>query len=72
MIKREYKVRSSWKGKEGERGKEITLQPDWCAYHKIEKGDIVTVIANGVMVILPPNTSEKKEEEVRMFLEGKR
>ena len=72
MIKREYKVRSSWKGKEGERGKEVTLQPDWCAYHKIEKGDIVTVIANGVMVILPPNTSEKKEEEVRMFLEGKR
>ena len=69
MIKREYKVRSSWKGKEGERGREITLQPDWCAYHKIEIGDIVTVIANGVMVILPPNTSEKKEEEVRRFLE---
>ena len=72
MIKREYKVRSSWKGKEGERGKEITLQPDWCAYHKIKKGDIVTVIANGIMVILPPKTSEKREDEVRKFLEGKR
>ena len=72
MIKREYKIRPSWKGKAGERGREITLQPDWCAYHKIQIGDTVTVIANGIMVILPPNTSKKREEEVRRFLEGKR
>lgn len=72
MIEREYKVRSSWKGEKGERGREMTLQPDWCAYHKIKIGDTVTVIANGIMVILPPNISEKKEKEVRMFLEGER
>lgn len=72
MIKRIYKVRPSWTGKKGERGKEITLHPDWCAYHKIETGDNVTVIANGIMVILPPNTSEKREDEVRRFLERER
>ena len=72
MIIRKYKVRPSWKGQGKEGGKVITLHPDWCEYNKIKTGDGITVIANGVMVILPPNTSDKKEKEVRNFLEGKR
>ena len=70
MIKRKYIVRPSWKGKEGEKGREITLHPDWCEYNKIELGDKITVIADGVMVLLPPNISEEKEAEVRRFLEN--
>lgn len=70
MLTRNYKVRPSWKGKKGEKGKELTLHPDWCEYNKIKTGDEITVIANGVMVLLPPDTSEEKEEEVRKFLEG--
>ena len=70
MIKRKYKVRPSWKGEKGEKGKEVTLHPDWCEYNKIKAGDDVTIIANGVMVILPPDITEKREEEgtgVRAF-----
>ena len=70
MIKRNYKVRPSWKGKEGEKGKELTLHPDWCEYNEIETGDEITILADGVMVLLPPNISEEKEAEVRRFLEG--
>ena len=72
MLERKYKVRPSWKGEKGEKGKEVTLHPDWCEYNKIVTGDKITVIADGVMVILPPNTTEEKEAEVRKFLEGKR
>ena len=70
MIKRRYKIRPSWKGKEGEGGKEITLHPDWCEYNKLESGDEITILANGVMVLLPPKISAEKEAEVRRFLEG--
>ena len=69
MIKRKYKVRPSWKGEAGEKGKEVTLHPDWCEYNGIHVGDRVTVIANGIMVILPPNVTKEAEAEVRRFLE---
>ena len=70
MIERKYKVRPSWKGEKGEKGKEVTLHPDWCEYNKIVTGDEITVLADGVMVLLPPDTTEEKELEVRRFLEG--
>ncbi len=64
------KVRPSTKGKGGvECGKEVSLLPEWCRYHKVECGDEVTMFADGVIVILPPNSSKEKEEEVRKFLE---
>lgn len=69
MIKRKYLVRPSWKGKQGIKGKEITLHPDWCEYNDLEPGDEITILANGVMVLLPPKISEEKEAEVRRFLE---
>ena len=69
MIKRKYLVRPSWKGKAGIGGKEITLHPDWCEYNEIEQGDEITILANGVMVLLPPGVSKEKEVEVRKFLE---
>ena len=36
MIERKYKIRPSWKGQKGEKGKEITLHPDWCKYNKMK------------------------------------
>ena len=72
MIERKYKIRPSWKGQKGEKGKEITLHPDWCKYNKMKTGDEITVLANGVMVLLPQGISEEREEEVRKFLESNR
>lgn len=70
MLKRRYKIRASNINKKEERGKEITLHPDWCEYNGIKTGEEMTVLANGVMVLLPPGTSKTKEKEVRAFLEG--
>jgi len=69
MLEKKYKIRPSWKGKKEEKGKERTLHPDWCRYHRIETGDVVKVLANGIMVLLPPNTSVDKEAKIRAFLE---
>ena len=69
-IKRYYKVRPFWKSEVGEKGKEVTLHPDWCEYNGIHVGDKVTIIVGGVMFILPPNVTEEREAEVRKFLEG--
>ena len=66
MIEKEYKVRAST-GKD--ESAEITIPTGWKRYHKIEFGDIVKILADGVIVVLPPNTTEEKEAEVRRFLE---
>ena len=67
-IEKEYKIRRARKGAEIA---EITVPTDWRKYHKIEIGDFCKVLADGVIIILPPNVSEAKEEEVREFLERK-
>jgi len=69
MLEKEYKVRASVIEDKKGRGKEITLPPDWCRYHRIETGDVVKVLANGIMILLPPHTSVNKEAKIRAFLE---
>jgi bifunctional DNA-binding transcriptional regulator/antitoxin component of YhaV-PrlF toxin-antitoxin module len=68
MIEKKYKVRrSSTKDETAE----VTIPIGWRRYHKIQFGDEVTVFADGIIMILPPNISEEAEEKARAFLEGK-
>lgn len=67
-IEREYRVRPQVKGKFGVAGKQVTLPPGWCRHHNIEWGDEVTVLADEVAVIIPPNMSSEDEEIVRKAL----
>ena len=69
MLEKMYKVRSA--SKDGETA-EVTLPTSWKRYHKVKFGEKVKMLADGVIVILPPNASEEKEDEVRRFLEGNR
>lgn len=66
-IEKDYKIRRARTGAEIA---EITVPTDWRKYHKIEIGDVCKVLADGVIVILPPSVTEEKEAEVRRFLEG--
>jgi len=66
-IEKEYKVRRARKGAEIA---EISIPTDWRKYHNVQIGDTCTVLANGIVVVLPPNISDEKEAEVRRFLEG--
>lgn len=68
MLEKEYKVRRATKDDETA---EVTLPTSWKRYHKVKFGEKVKILADGVIVILPPNASEEKEEEVRRFLEGR-
>ena len=68
MLEKEYKVRRATKDDETA---EVTLPTSWKRYHKVQFGEKVKILADGVIVILPPNASEEKEEEVRRFLEGR-
>lgn len=68
MIEKRYKIRrSSTKDETAE----VTIPIGWRRYHKIAFGDEVKVIANGIIMILPPNISEEAEEKARGFLEGR-
>lgn len=67
MLEKEYKVRRATKDDETA---EVTLPTSWKRYHKVKFGDKVKMLADGVIVILPPNTTEEIEERVRKFLEG--
>lgn len=67
MLEKEYKVRRATKDDETA---EVTLPTSWKRYHKVKFGDKVKMLADGVIIILPPNASEEQEEEVRRFLEG--
>ena len=68
MLEKEYKVRRATKDDETA---EVTLPTSWKRYHKVNFGEKVKILADGVIVILPPNATEEKEEEVRRFLEGR-
>lgn len=68
MLEKEYIVRRATGDDETA---EVTLPTSWKRYHKIEFGNKVKMLGNGVLVILPPNTTMEKEVEVRRFLEGK-
>lgn len=68
MIEKEYVVRQAASNNETA---EVTLPTGWKRYHKVQFGDRVKVLANGFIIILPPNTSEEEEEKARGFLEGK-
>ena len=65
-IEKEYKIRRARKGAEVA---EITVPNDWRKYHNVEIGDTCTLLANGIVVVLPPSISSEKEAEVRKFLE---
>ena len=67
-IEKQYKLRRYIGGEKG-RGNEITVPPDWCRFHQIKTGEDITVLADGVVILLPPNISEAEEERVRNFLE---
>lgn len=68
MLEKKYIVRRATGDDETA---EVTLPTSWKRYHKIEFGNKVKMLGNGVLVILPPNTTMEKEVEVRRFLEGK-
>ena len=67
MIEKEYKIRRATTGDETA---EVTLPTSWKRYHKLNFGDKVKMLGDGVIIILPPNSTEEKEAEVRKFLEG--
>lgn len=69
MLEKMYKVRRATKDDETA---EVTLPTSWKRYHKVKFGEKIKMLADGVIVILPPNASEEQEEEVRRFLEGNR
>lgn len=68
MIEKEYIVRQATSDDETA---EVTLPIGWKRYHKVQFGDKLKILADGFIVIMPPNTSEKEEEKARDFLEGK-
>lgn len=68
MFEKEYKIRRATGDDETA---EVTLPTTWKRYHKLKFGDKIRMIANGVIVILPPNVSEEEELRARRFLEGK-
>ena len=63
---KEYQIRSAG-GKAQTSTKEITLSPKWIKKHRIEIGDEVSVIANNVLIILPPGLSKEEEDEILEF-----
>ena len=65
-IEKEYKIRRARKGAEIA---EISIPTDWRKYHNVEIGDTCTLLADGIVVVLPPNISAEKEADVRKFLE---
>ena len=65
-----FSVRSAW-GSKNTRVAEITLPAAWRRYHKIEIGDELTLLADNILVVLPPRLSDKEEERVRKFVEGR-
>jgi bifunctional DNA-binding transcriptional regulator/antitoxin component of YhaV-PrlF toxin-antitoxin module len=67
MLEIEYKIRRATGDDETA---EVTLPTTWKRYHKLQFGDKVKILADGVVIILPPNISEEKEADVRKFLEG--
>lgn len=66
MLEKEYKIRRATKDDETA---EVTLPTTWKRYHKLHFGDKVKMLADGVIVILPPNMTKEEEVEVRKFLE---
>ena len=66
MLEKEYIIRRATKGDETA---EVTLPTSWKRYHKLKFGDKVKILADGIVVILPPSVTEEKEAEVRRFLE---
>lgn len=63
---KEYQVRSAG-GKAQTSTKEITLSPKWLKEHRIEIGDELSVIANNVLIIVPPGLSREEEDRVLEF-----
>lgn len=63
---KEYQVRSAG-GKAQTSTKEITLSPKWLREHNIEIGDELSVVANNVLIIIPPGLSRKEEDRVLEF-----
>ena len=64
---KEYKVRPAFPG--GETA-EMTLPTAWTRYHRLKFGDKLKTIANGVLIVLPPNISKAEEDRARRFIEG--
>lgn len=66
---RKYQVRSAG-GKAQTSTKEITLPSNWIKEHDIEVGDVVSVIANGILIIIPPGISREEESRILTFARG--
>ena len=64
---KEYKIRPAFSG--GETA-EMTLPTNWTRYHRLKFGDKVKVLADGVIVVLPPGVGEEEEQRARRFIEG--
>ena len=47
----------------------VSLPAPFRNYHKIEKGNELKCLSNGIVVFLPPDIDEEKEEKVRKMLE---
>ena len=68
MLEKEYKIRRATTDDET---LEITIPTLWSRFHRIKSGDKAKVLADGVIVILPPKTSKKEEERARRFIQGR-
>ena len=66
---RKYQIRSAG-GKAQTSTKEITLPSSWIKEHGIEVGDVVSVIANSTLIIIPPGTSREEESRILAFARG--
>ena len=48
----------------------MTLPRPWARYERIEEGDEVRILFDGVCVVLPPRTTKHIEARVRALLEA--
>jgi len=65
-IEKEYTLR---RARSGADVAEVTVPTEWRRYNRLEIGDKVKVLADGVIVIIPPENKDL-EEKARQLLEN--
>jgi len=48
----------------------VVLPKSWCKFKDLKSGDKVSIIGNGILIILPPGTSDEEKAKVKKILEG--
>jgi bifunctional DNA-binding transcriptional regulator/antitoxin component of YhaV-PrlF toxin-antitoxin module len=65
-IEKEYTLR---RARSGADVAEVTIPTEWRRYNRLEIGDKVKLLADGLIVIFPPENKEL-EEKARQILEN--